>query len=460
MRNSKLQLILSYTSFIGVRLLIAASAILGSFMILFAGYSLYEQIYTQNRAFESGIGDFESEEEIIESQSNIAEEYEDYRAWIRLTDTKIDYPVMQGKDDLYYANHDVNGQGSLTGAIYMASANKADLSDNYIVLFGHHMDNGAMFGGLDRYLEEDYLKTHQKGIIISPERTFNVVVFAAIITDAYDENIYTVGDRDLSELMEYISSKAKVEEKVNIDPVTKIIALSTCADATTNGRLVVFCMEDPDGVVPEPTITPKLTGEAVVPDKQTETKKESLWDRIFNPGGSSYGKKAWALLNLICLIVTIYILFPLFHLRAKYGRIRNMKAFNEKKAMLWDEENLTPEKQAEREKIMAKALLHHGYKGGEITEQDFKEAIENMYYDVSAFAKKFRIGIIAQAAASLLALIVFILTENMRLPMTIIDRWTPIMLVLMLLCWLAGFLFTRYKKALEEEQKDKAEQSA
>ena len=186
MRNSKLQLILSYTSFIGVRLLIAASAILGSFMILFAGYSLYEQIYTQNRAFESGIGDFESEEEIIESQSNIAEEYEDYRAWIRLTDTKIDYPVMQGKDDLYYANHDVNGQSSLTGAIYMASANKADLSDNYIVLFGHHMDNGAMFGGLDRYLD-----TTRKVTFNSDEEYFRRE--GREYPDD-DEEIMTVGD--------------------------------------------------------------------------------------------------------------------------------------------------------------------------------------------------------------------------------------------------------------------------
>ena len=74
MRNPKAEKAINLTSVIGIRFLIIASAVLGGIMVLFAGYSIYEQLYTQNRAFDSGMGNFETEEEIIESQQNLSEE--------------------------------------------------------------------------------------------------------------------------------------------------------------------------------------------------------------------------------------------------------------------------------------------------------------------------------------------------------------------------------------------------
>ena len=42
----------------------------------------------------------------------------DTRAWITLDGTNIDYPMVQGKDDMEYVNKDVEGNFSLSGSIF------------------------------------------------------------------------------------------------------------------------------------------------------------------------------------------------------------------------------------------------------------------------------------------------------------------------------------------------------
>lgn len=45
---------------------------------------------------------------------------------------------------------------SLAGSIFMDARNEDDFSDRYIIIYGHHMDNGFMFGDLDKFIDEDF----------------------------------------------------------------------------------------------------------------------------------------------------------------------------------------------------------------------------------------------------------------------------------------------------------------
>lgn len=76
---------------------------------------------------------------------------EDAVAWLTVDNTKIDYPVMQGKNNDEYINKDPFGNFSLSGSIFLDSRNSADFSDPYSILYGHHMEYGAMFGALDDF---------------------------------------------------------------------------------------------------------------------------------------------------------------------------------------------------------------------------------------------------------------------------------------------------------------------
>ena len=48
---------------------------------------------------------------------------EDTVAWLTIDDTNIDYPVLQGEDDMEYVDKDIYGNVSVYGAIFLASGN-------------------------------------------------------------------------------------------------------------------------------------------------------------------------------------------------------------------------------------------------------------------------------------------------------------------------------------------------
>ena len=136
-------------------------------LIIYAGYVLYDTVYTQaNVASSWSMQQYkpmimEDGTVPMAGPEDVARANRDYRAWLDLFGTNIDYPVFQGPDDLYYASHDANGNPSITGAIYLAAGNSPDFSDTYNIIFGHHMDNSILFGQLDSYLSRGYFDSHR-----------------------------------------------------------------------------------------------------------------------------------------------------------------------------------------------------------------------------------------------------------------------------------------------------------
>ena len=53
---------------------------------------------------------------------------------------------------------------------------------------------------------------------------------------------------------------------------------------------------------------------------------------------------------------------------------------------------------------------------------------------------------------SVLALLLFILTENMRLPMVLIDKWTPLMLIILAATWVFDITLTGVKEEKQEDE--------
>ena len=237
---------------IGVSL---ASGLLAAVLVIYSGYVIADQFSTQYKAYSSAWDLLRYKPEFIEdgdvplSGMSLASVNEDYRAWLTVYDTSIDYPVMQGENDLYYASHDIYKNSSLTGAIYMAAGNSSDFSDSYNLIYGHHMDNGAMFGRLDSFKEADYYNAHREGVIVAQSGIYDVTFIAVVNTDAYENRIYSVGNR-MDDVLAFLASGGEGgvglgTTVLQYDPevlegAQKIVALSTCANATTSGRLVVF----------------------------------------------------------------------------------------------------------------------------------------------------------------------------------------------------------------------------
>lgn len=250
-----------------------ASGLLAAALVLYSGYVIGDQFSIQQSAKSSWDllqykPEFFNEAETPLAGGSLASINNDYRAWLTVFDTSIDYPVMQGKDDLEYASKDIYGNtGVLTGSIYLAAANSPDFSDSYNIVYGHHMDVDAMFGGLDYYTPEkydgdaakslSYFNSHRDALIITDQGAkyaYDVEIFAVIKTSAYDGNIYNPGDSYRS-VVNYLNGlTAEPNEHgarmIHYDPSSlakgnQIVALSTCDGASTLGRLVVFGVMTP-----------------------------------------------------------------------------------------------------------------------------------------------------------------------------------------------------------------------
>ena len=167
----------------------------------------------------------------------------DVKAWIQVPKTNIDYPVVQGQDDMEYINKNVYGEFELSGAIFLSCLNKDDFSDPYNLVYGHNMKNGGMFADVADFTNKEYFETHQKGKLYLTDATRKIRFFACMKVTAADAKIYHPDGyrkENLKDLLDYIQANAVQYRDVNVADENSLIALSTCSEAETNGRVVLI----------------------------------------------------------------------------------------------------------------------------------------------------------------------------------------------------------------------------
>jgi sortase B len=177
------------------------------------------------------------------SLSELQKINEDVCAWLTVDGTNIDYPVVQGQSNLTYLNQAVDKTFSLSGSIFLDTRNDRNFTDFYSLIYGHHMAGNVMFGEIPNFLEADYFESHATGTLFTPEHTYAITWFACVETTAYDSKLFVPDgytDQESKEgLLEYIQETAKQYRDIGVTASDRIVALSTCQDATTNGRVLL-----------------------------------------------------------------------------------------------------------------------------------------------------------------------------------------------------------------------------
>lgn len=231
---------------IGNYILGVIAAIMILLMCAYGGYSLWDNYMINRGAFAGSdlmkfkpAGDAGGENYTLEELMVINP---DTRGWLTIDDTHIDYPVVQGEDDMEYINTDVFGEFSLSGSIFLSCLNSPDFSDHYNLIYGHHMDNGGMFGDVMEFEEEKFFESHQTGTLYLPHETYEITIFAYIEADGYDRLIYKPGREceSMQELLNYLKKSSTRYRDIGVTTEDRIVGLSTCVDAVTNGRAILF----------------------------------------------------------------------------------------------------------------------------------------------------------------------------------------------------------------------------
>ena len=204
--------------------------------LLIGGYSLIDSYLVYQHANDDSILKYKP---VGDSYQRLGA---DMVAWLTVEGTKIDEPVMQGKDNVEYLNKDPWGDYSMSGSIFLDSRNSSDFGDAYSLIYGHQMEQEAMFGPLAHYLEKDYIKKHSKGELIVGEKTYEIRFFAAMTVEATQEYVFAPTEYAAEDVLAYVKKHADVyrEAEAPQEEEKRLLALSTCKYPDSVDRIVVF----------------------------------------------------------------------------------------------------------------------------------------------------------------------------------------------------------------------------
>jgi len=162
--------------------------------------------------------------------------------WISVYGTGIDYPLVQSKSNEKYINTNAKGEYSLSGSIFLDYRNNPDFTDFNSIIYGHHMEQSAMFGDLNNFKDMDYFGSRRHGNLYYDGKDHGIEFFAFLEADAYDRSIYipaVSGEENCRNYLENLLSKAMYCGDITAAGTDRIVMLSTCVSDITNGRHIL-----------------------------------------------------------------------------------------------------------------------------------------------------------------------------------------------------------------------------
>ena len=168
--------------------------------------------------------------------------------WLKIDDTNIDYPVMQTENNEYYLDHNFNQEYDKNGSLFLdCDCNVYPRSTNMII-YGHHMKSGSMFGNLQQYAKESYGEKHSiiEFDTIYEKATYQVMyVFRSQVYNEddvvfkYYQFIEANSEEEFNFYMKEMASMSLYDTGVTANFGDSLLTLSTCDSSQTDGRFVV-----------------------------------------------------------------------------------------------------------------------------------------------------------------------------------------------------------------------------
>lgn len=186
--------------------------------------------------------------DILSEYKNLHNKNKKLIGWIKIDDTIIDYPVMQTVNNEYYLNHNFNQEEDRNGCIFMDyQCDVLEGCDN-MILYGHHMQSGKMFGTLNKYSNENYYKEHpriQFDTIYEKGQYEIMYVFRSKvyseeeITFKYYQFINAGSEQEFKSYMNEMAALSIYDTGVTAVYGDQLLTLSTCDYQENDGRFVV-----------------------------------------------------------------------------------------------------------------------------------------------------------------------------------------------------------------------------
>lgn len=183
----------------------------------------------------------------------------DLIGWIRIPDTKLDYPVMQtagkNQDPEFYLRKNFKKEYKISGTPFMDAASDIFLPTANWIVYGHNMKNGSMFADLTEYDDPSFFRKHRYIFFDTIFKKGVYRVFAAAKTQVYSSD-YTgfvyynypdiTNESDYDKYVKNVKSLSTVKTKITPRFGEQLLTLSTCSYHLSDeslGRYIVVAKE-------------------------------------------------------------------------------------------------------------------------------------------------------------------------------------------------------------------------
>ena len=165
----------------------------------------------------------------------------DVVGWVRVPNTRINYPVVLTDNNEYYLDHNVERKRQKAGAVFMDFRNNDEDKRKHLILYGHNMKSGSMFHDLTSYKSKDFFDNNRKIVFSLDGETYEYTIYAAYIVQADAGFIQTSfnNNRDFVDYMQKFRSQSKFQTNEMINESDQVLTLSTCTYEYDDSRFVV-----------------------------------------------------------------------------------------------------------------------------------------------------------------------------------------------------------------------------
>lgn len=174
--------------------------------------------------------------------STLQEINKDTVGWLTVNNTRIDYPVVQAKDNDYYLRRDYYQNKNRHGWIFMDYRNNPDELNENTIIYGHNLANQTMFGTLRYALNSYWYKKSANQIITfnTPNENMKFQIFSIYTiptTNDYLDITFPTTDA-YQAYIDLVKGRSIYDFNIEVATDDKILTLSTCANGNDK-RLVI-----------------------------------------------------------------------------------------------------------------------------------------------------------------------------------------------------------------------------
>lgn len=168
--------------------------------------------------------------------------------WLTIENCGIDYPVMQTVDNDYYLTHNYNQDYDKNGSLFMDKDCDPAFPNDNMIIYGHHMKSGKMFGNLNYYAKESFWEENKEFSFDTIYETGKYAVMYVFRSKIYSEEeivfkyyqfIDATSADEFYSNMDEMAAMSLYDTGVSANYGDKLLTLSTCDSSEADGRFVV-----------------------------------------------------------------------------------------------------------------------------------------------------------------------------------------------------------------------------